>query len=101
MARKTKLESEFESDYIKRLEDKFPGCEIIKGNSSMRQGIPDRLLLWEDNWAFLEFKRRDGSDLQENQDWYIKKFNEMSYAAFVTPENADEVLDEIQAAFRR
>jgi hypothetical protein len=97
----TKLEKEFEASFVKRLEDEFPGCMIIKGNSAMRQGIPDRLLLHEDHWAFLEFKREANSDLQENQDYYIEKFNGMSYAAIVEPENADEVIREIQSAFRR
>lgn len=99
MTRLTKLEKEFESDYLDRLEKEFPGCVIIKGNSTMRQGIPDRLLLHEDNWAFLEFKRASNSDQQENQEYYIQKFGEMSYASFVHPGNADEVISEIHQAF--
>jgi hypothetical protein len=101
MARRaTKLEKEFESNFIGRLEEKFPGCVIIKGNSTFRQGVPDRLLLHEGHWAFLEFKREENSDRQENQDYYIEKFNDMSYAAFVDPNNADEVIREIQETFR-
>lgn len=100
MPRKSsKLEKEFEASYIKRLENEFPGCVIIKGNSAMRQGVPDRLLLHENHWAFLEFKREENSDRQENQDYYIEKFGAMSYAAIVSPENADEVIREIQSAF--
>lgn len=100
MARKaTPLEKKFEAGFIDRLEEEFPGCMIIKGNSSLRQGVPDRLLLHEDHWAFLEFKREENSDRQENQDFYIEKFNGMSYAAFVDPENADEVIREIHTAF--
>lgn len=101
VARKaTKLEKEFEAKFVERLEEEFPGCMIIKGNSTFRQGVPDRLLLHEDHWAFLEFKREENSDRQENQDYYIEKFNDMSYAAFVDPDNADEVIREIQSAFR-
>jgi hypothetical protein len=96
----TPLEKKFEKDFIDRLKEEFPGCEIIKGNSAMRQGVPDRLLLWEDHWAFLEFKREEGSDREENQEYYIEKFNDMSYASFVEPSNADEVISEIQQAFR-
>ena len=100
MARKaTPLEKKFEAGFIDRLEEEFPGCMIIKGNSSLRQGVPDRLLLHEEHWAFLEFKREENSDRQENQDFYIEKFNGMSYAAFVDPENADEVIREIHTAF--
>lgn len=103
MARKTtkekKLESEIEKSFMEELNERLPDGWWIKGNSMMQQGIPDRMFLWQDRWAMLEFKRAENSVLQENQDWFIDKFNHMSFAAFVSAENYYEVLDEIQAAF--
>ncbi len=94
------LESEFQKDFKEDLEKAFPGCLIIKGNSTMRQGVPDLLLLHEDRWAMLELKRRKNSRHETNQDYYVDKLNEMSYSSFVTPENAQEVISEIQSSFR-
>lgn len=99
--RRTKLEKDFEDDFMDELDAVLPDGFWIKGNSTMRQGIPDRLFLHGPNWALLEFKRDSKSAIQPNQDWYVEKFNEMSYSAIVTPENYREVIDEIQSAFRR
>ena len=90
-------ESKFERDFKDRLNIRFPGGFFIKGNSAMRQGFPDRMFLYGSHWAALEFKV--DSDFEENQEYYIEKLGEMSYAAVVTPSNADEVLDEMESAF--
>lgn len=103
MAKKTpqerKLESETEKRFKKDLDERLPGGWWVKGNSMMQQGIPDQTFYHGPNWAMFEFKREANSDLQENQDYFIDKFDEMSFARFVSPENYDEVLDEVQEAF--
>lgn len=93
------LEKQVEAQFKKDLDERLPGGWWIKGNSQMQQGIPDRMFLWGPHWAMLEFKRAENSDLQENQDWFINKFDTMGFAAFVSPDNYYEVLDEIQKAF--
>lgn len=96
-----KLESEFVADTVKpELERRLPGCIITKLDSGMIRGIPDLLVLWEDKWATLETKRGRRSAKQPNQDWYVEKMDEMSYSAFINPDNYEEVLDGLQAAFR-
>lgn len=95
-----RLESEFARNLKKDLSDLFPGCIILKQNANMRQGIPDLLVLYEDKWAALETKRAKDSDLQVNQDWYQEKMSDMSFSAFVNPQNRDEVLNDLQQAFR-
>jgi len=100
MAKKTKAESEFEAQFMKDLDEAMPEPGFwLKGNSAMRQGVPDRMYLNGPHWAALEFKKGDGSDIQPNQPYYVEKLGKMSYAAFVTPENADEVISGIQQAF--
>lgn len=95
-----KEESKFQSALIKELKKIFPGCMVLKNDSSYYQGIPDLLVLFEDKWAMLECKRSSTASHRPNQDYYIEKFGKMSYASFISPENKEEVLDELQQAFR-
>lgn len=99
-ATKKALESKFQSDLIKDLKDRFPGCEVLKNDPNYIQGFPDLLILHESKWAALEVKRSDSSDQQPNQDYYVGKLNGMSYASFVSPENKEEVFSELQQALR-
>ena len=100
MSRKTKKESDFEADFMKDLDAAMPEPGFwLKGNSAMRQGVPDRMYLNGPHWAALEFKKDENAPPEPNQPYYVEKLGKMSYAAFVTPENADEVIRGIQAAF--
>lgn len=93
------LESKFQAELIKQLENEFPGCLILKNDSSYRQGIPDLSIFYKDRWAMLECKKSATAGHQPNQDNYISRLNEMSYAAFVFPENRKEILDELRQVF--
>ena len=93
------LESKFQADLKKELEKRFPGCIVTKLDSSYIQGIPDLLVLWRDKWAVLECKKNESAKKQPNQEYYVKKMNEMSFAKFIYPENKEEVLNDLQQAF--
>ena len=94
-----KKENQFQSALIKELKKIFPGCMVLKNDSSYYQGIPDLLVLHNDKWAMLECKRTINASHRPNQDYYIEKFGKMSYASFISPENKEEVLDELQQTF--
>lgn len=94
------LESVFRDNFLKELKGLFPGCLILKGNSSYKQGVPDILMLWEHHWAMFELKRSPKAVRQPNQEWYVEKLNDMSFAAFVHPANKNEVLDDLQRSFK-
>lgn len=94
-----KLESEFALDLKKELRLRFPDCFITKLDSNQVQGIPDLLILWGRYWAVLETKRGLRSVRQPNQEYYVDRFDEMSFAAFVHPLNYREVLDDMERAF--
>ena len=93
-------ESKFQAELIQDLKDIFPGCVVLKNDSSYIQGIPDLLILYGNRWAMLECKRSPNEHHQPNQDWYISKLDEMSYASFIFPENKERVLSELQQALK-
>lgn len=97
MSRSTRLESGFQDGLIARLEKMFPGCMIFK--MDQKQGIPDLLVLWRNRWASLECKRSTRAKKQPNQEYYVGKMNDMSFSRFISPENKEEVLRELQQAF--
>lgn len=94
------LESTYQSKLRKTLEAIFPGCIILKNDSALQQGIPDLLILWHDKWAALEVKASWDSPEQPNQHYYVELMDNMSFAAFIYPENQEEVLSALQHAFQ-
>lgn len=90
-----KKESTFQTEFKRALEDEFEGCIVLKTMAGFRQGSPDLFMLWGDQWAAFELKRANNAAQQQNQDYYVRELNEMSFAAFVSPENMEEVLDDL------
>lgn len=95
-----KLESKFQRSVIKDLEEKFDGCMVFKLDPEARQGIPDLLVLYKKKWAALECKRSSKAKKQPNQEYYVSKMDKMSFSRFISPENKEEVLDDLQQTFR-
>lgn len=92
-------ENAFQAKLIRELKTKFPGCMVLKNDSSYLQGIPDLIILHHDKWAALECKRSANASKQPNQEYYVEQMNEMSFSRFIYPENKEEVLDELQQTF--
>lgn len=99
MAR-NKLENRFQADLINELHSRFEGCIVTKLDSSHIQGIPDLLVLHGKNWAALECKKSKDAIRQPNQEFYVEKMNKMSFSRFIYPENKEDVLNELQQAFK-
>ena len=93
------LESKFQALLIDEIEMRFPGCLIMKLDANYMPGIPDLLVLFEDTWAVLECKKSAKERPRPNQPYYVDMLKEMSFAAFIYPENKDEILDELQRSF--
>ena len=94
-----KLERDFQSKLIKELKNIFPGSLVMKLDSSYIQGIPDLLVLYEDKWAILECKKSKRAKRQPNQEYYVDRLNEMSFSAFISPENKEEIIYELKRRF--
>lgn len=98
MARSARLESGFQDRVITKLKELFPGCMVFKMDQI--QGIPDLLILYGRKWASLECKQSAKAKRQPNQEYYVGLMNDMSFSRFISPENKEEVLRELQQAFR-
>ena len=94
----SRLESQYQAKLIQQLCQIFPGCFILKNDSGYMQGVPDLLVLFEDKWAMLEVKESPTAAEQPNQRYYVEKLDSMSFAAFIYPENEEEVLNDLQQA---
>lgn len=90
----------FRESFLKRLEDRlgYLDLDIITPSSNTRS-LPDRFVIGPKYWAALEFKRSHDANHQPNQDWYIQRFDEKGFAVFVKPENAEEVLNDLERLF--
>lgn len=91
-------ETVYQRKLIKKLEYMFPGCVIMKNDPSENQGVPDILILFNDNWAMLEVKKSSKASERPNQGYYVDRFNDMSFAAFIHPQNEEQVLHDLQSA---
>ena len=72
----------------------------MKNDSSYIQGIPDLLVLYKNKWASLECKKTANARKQPNQEYYVELMNKMSFARFISPENKEEILNELQQTFK-
>lgn len=95
----SKLESKFQSELIKEIKQRYPGCIALKNDSSYIQGFPDWTIFYQDKWAVLEVKRERGARKQPNQQYYVDTLDKMSFSRFVYPENKDKVLAELDELF--
>lgn len=93
------LENKFQATLIKELKKIFPGCIVMKNDASYIQGIPDLLVLYKNSWASLECKKSSKASKRPNQEYYVGLMDKMSFARFISPENKDEILNELKRYF--
>lgn len=94
------LENKFQSNLIKELKRMFPGCIIVKNDPNYIQGFPDLTIFYKNKWAVLECKKSKNASRQPNQEYYVDKLDGMSFARFISPENKEEILDELYQTFQ-
>lgn len=93
------LENKFKTKLKKEIEERFPGSMVVHLDPNEIQGIPDLVIFYKNKWAVLEGKKSANAKKQPNQDYYVDRMNEMSFARFICPENKEEVLNELQQSF--
>lgn len=90
------LENRYQASLIKKLTEM--GCFVLKNDADYLPGVPDLTVFYKDRWACLEVKKSKSASARPNQSYYVELLDSMSYAAFIYPENEDEILDELQHA---
>lgn len=95
-----RLERDYQPHVKDRLQKTFPGCMVMKNDPRQIQGIPDLLILHKDRWAMLETKREKNSSRRQNQEYYVDKIDSMAFASFISPENEEEVFNELKVYFQ-
>lgn len=90
------LERDFQASLIKELKDRLPGSIILKNDPSYKQGVPDLIVLYHSRWATLECKKNQKASHQPNQDYYVGLMDDLSFSAFIYPENRCDVLDALE-----
>jgi len=91
-------EAQYQRGLIERISKRFPECVVLRNKPDDVQGIPDLLIIHGDRWAMLEVKASYRSRVQPNQSHHVASFNDLSYAAFIYPENEEEILNDLQQA---
>lgn len=99
MAQTKKKESRFQHEVIQELEERFPGCVVMKNATGLKNGFPDITMYVGDRWAMLECKCEEEANKRPNQDYWVDRMNGMSFARFIFPENRQEVMNELQQTF--
>ena len=94
------LERNFQKLLIKDIKNRLPGCEVLKNDASYKQGIPDLVVFYKKRWAMLEVKKDEKASHRPNQDFRIEKYNQMSFARIIFPENKEEVLDAMERSLK-
>lgn len=91
-------ENAYQAKLIRKLKRMFPDGLVLKNDPQYLQGILDLSIFNGPKWGMLEVKDSESADFQPNQPYYIKKMNDMSFAAAIYPENEAEVLDALSQA---
>lgn len=94
------LERHFQSRLIAKLHERYDGCMVLKNDPDYIQGIPDITIFHNDKWAMLECKKDKDASVRPNQEHYIQKADEMSFGRFISPDNENEVLKELDEYFK-
>ena len=67
------LERDYQRGLISRIEERLPGCLILKNDPNHNQGIPDLIIIFGSKWAALEVKRSADAPHRPNQDYFVDK----------------------------
>lgn len=96
-----KKENRFQKEVIDEIKSRMPDAIVLKNDPNYIQGIPDLLILNGPRWGALEVKRGIDAVHQPNQDYYVNRMNNMSFAAFIFPENKDFILDRLETSLSK
>lgn len=93
------LERDFKKNFQKRLKKEVKPLAILqyKQDATTVAGFPDTLVILEGITIFIEYKKSKTAKFRPGQKEWNAKLNENGHFAFIcTPQNQEEVLEEIK-----
>lgn len=85
------LESNYQKSVKERIIREFPGARVAKAEPSrFWQGVPDLLITYKGIITWFECKRETNAAKRRNQEWWVRKLNEETFACFCYPEVKEE-----------
>ena len=93
------LESGYQSRLRKKLLKRYNGCQVMKTDATVDQGIPDLLIVYGSKRAYLECKRSPNARFRPNQKARIEALNSICFARAINPQNEGEVLYDLDIYF--
>lgn len=93
-------EASFRTNFLKKVKDLSPEIFIEFADPHRVNGIPDVIIFYKGKHARLETKRSKDASKRLHQEYYINYFNSQGiYAAFLMPENKEEVFNALRRYF--
>lgn len=94
-------EATFRTKFLKDVKDLSPDIIIEFADPQRRNGIPDVIIFYKKKFARIETKKSKNASKRLHQQYYIDYFNNQGiYAAFLTPENKEEVFNALRRYFK-
>lgn len=88
-----KPEAKFQKQFIDGLKKSGFKCIRVKASGNVNKGKPDYAVFYKNFWAWLEFKKGIGAEIQPGQKENVEWAKQNSFGAFVSPETEAGVLD--------
>ena len=96
-----KSESTFRTGFIKKLKKLSPDIYVEYADPKKINGIPDLIIFCREKYARIETKKSTNASKRLHQEYYINLFKSQGvYATFLSPENEEEVLNELRRYFK-
>ena len=94
-------EATFRTKFINKMKKLSPDIFVEFADPSKVNGIPDLIIFCKDKHARIETKRSKNASKRLHQEYYISLFNSYGvYSTFLTPENEEEVINELRRYFK-
>lgn len=94
------IESGFQGRLREKIKALLPDCIVMKTDATNHQGIPDLCIMCRGRCAFIECKGSRTAAHRPNQDTWVDWLSSQGFfAAFAYPENANEILMDLQRYF--
>ena len=94
-------EATFRTKWLNKFKKLSPDIFIEFADPKRKNGIPDVIIFYKKKYARLETKRSKNASKRLHQQYYIDYFNSQGiYAAFLTPENQEEVYNALRRYFK-